>query len=155
MNRKEAIQKIMQTIDKKDIVIVSTGMTARAVYEVKDRALNFYMLGSMGNALAIGLGLALNTDRKVIVINGDASVLMSLGTIATQLKLKPKNLYHYILDNHEHGSTGGQPSASKEISFQGIPNTEIFEITKGKDKSPRIPLSCKTLKERFMKALHE
>jgi phosphonopyruvate decarboxylase len=106
MNRREAIERILDQVDDQDIIVSSTGMTSRELYNIEDRPLNFYMMGSMGNALAIGLGVALNTDRKVHVINGDASALMSLGTMVTHKKLNPANLYHYILDNNCHASTG-------------------------------------------------
>lgn len=155
MKRKEAIKCIVDDLEENDIIISSTGMISRELYEFKDRPLNFYMMGSMGNALSIGLGLALNNkDRKVIVLNGDGSALMSLGTMGTHNKLKPKNLYHFILDNNEHASTGGQTTSSNYINFEELaPNTYTLKVEKGKGDAKRIPLSCKQIKTRFYKAL--
>jgi len=84
---------------RKEIIISTTGMISRELCAVKDRPENFYMMGSMGNALGIGLGIAINSKHKVIVISGDGAALMSLGTMVLHKKLNPANLKHYILDN--------------------------------------------------------
>lgn len=153
MKHIDAIRKIMENV-KDEIVISSTGMISRELYAVKDRPRNFYMMGSMGNAVAIGLGIAINSKYKVIVISGDAAVLMSLGTLALHKKLNPKNLKHYILDNSCHSSTGGQPTCSDVIDFSKIaPNTEVIKIDKEKGDAPRIPLSPKQIKRRFKSAI--
>jgi len=157
MKRIDAIKQIMDKVKEEDIVIASTGMIAREVYQVKDRDRNFYMMGSMGNALSIGIGMALNRpDLLVFVINGDASVLMSLGTLVTHTKLCPPNLFHIILDNNCHASTGGQKTSSDKIEFTELaPNTYVLNIDKAKGDAPRIPLSGKQIKERFMRSLCE
>lgn len=153
MKRVEAIKKIMDSVED-EIVISSPGMISRELYAVKDRPRNFYMLGSMGNALGIGLGIAINSKHKVIVISGDAEVLMSLGTLALHKKLNPKNLEHYILDNNCHSSTGGQPTCSEMIDFSKLaPNTKVIKISKEKGDVPRIPLSLKQIVRRFKNAI--
>lgn len=153
MKRIDAIKKIMKNV-KDEVVISSTGMISREVYAVKDRLRNFYIQGSMGCALAIGLGIAINSKHKVIVISGDASALMSLGTLALHKKLNPRNLKHYILDNRSHSSTGGQPTCSDVIDFSKIaPNTEVIRVSKEKGDAPRIPLLPKQIKRRFKDAI--
>lgn len=153
MKRIDAIKKVMEKV-KDEIVISTTGMISRELYAVKDRPRNFYMLGSMGNALAIGLGIAINSKYKVIVISGDGAVLMSLGTLVLHKKLNPKNLKHYILDNNCHSSTGGQPTCSDSIDFSRLaPNTEVIKVSKEKGDAPRIPLSPKQIKRRFKDAI--
>ncbi len=155
MRRIDAIKDIMSNV-KDEAVIASTGMISREVYMVKDRPLNFYMEGSMGCALAIGLGIAINSNHKVVVISGDAAALMSLGTLALHKKLNPKNLKHYILDNEAHSSTGGQPTCSSAIDFSKLaPNTFVIKVSKEKGDAPRIPLSPKQIKERFVEALEQ
>lgn len=149
----DAIKKIMKNA-KDEIIISSTGMISREVYAVKDRPRNFYMQGSMGCALAIGLGIAINSKHKVIVISGDASALMSLGTLALHKKLNPRNLKHYILDNRCHSSTGGQSTCSDVIDFSKIaPNTEVITLNKEKGDASRISLSPKQIKRRFKDAI--
>ncbi|MBU1078073.1 MAG: sulfopyruvate decarboxylase subunit beta [Spirochaetes bacterium] len=153
MKRIEAIKDIMKDV-KDEIVIASTGMIARELYAVCDRPRNFYMMGSMGNALGIGLGLALNLKDDVIVLSGDGAALMSLGTLVLHKKLNPKNLKHYILDNNCHGTTGGQPTCSEEVDFQSLaPNTRVIKVDPEKGDAPRIPLSPEDISKRFKDAV--
>ena len=152
MRRIDAIKKIVESVTD-EIIISSTGMISRELYAVKDRPRNFYMQGSMGAALAIGLGIAINSKHEVIVISGDGAVLMSMGTLALHKKLNPKNLKHYILDNNCHSSTGGQPTCSDVMDFTSFPATEVIEVTKEKGDVPRIPLSPKEIMERFKNAI--
>jgi thiamine pyrophosphate-dependent acetolactate synthase large subunit-like protein len=75
------------------------------------------MIGSMGLASSIGLGLALQNPKKMIyVFDGDGNILMNLGSLTTISKLKPKNFIHIIFDNSSHESTGGQPTSTNKIS---------------------------------------
>jgi phosphonopyruvate decarboxylase len=97
----------------------------------------FYIQGSMGLAPAIGLGLALRTDRDVVVINGDASLLMCLGTTHTLRDHAPPTLFHYVLDNGCHESVGGQPAAHLELRYPGV--TEIVKISRD-GKPPRVAI---------------
>jgi len=153
LNRITAIKKIMSKI-KDEIVITSTGMISREVYQVKDRPKNFYMIGSMGNALAIGLGIAMNSKLKVIVISGDGAVLMSLGTLVLHKKLDLKNLKHYILDNSCHSSTGGQSTCSDVVNFEKLaPYTKVIKVNKAKGFAPRIPLHPQQISRRFKSAI--
>lgn len=154
MKRINAIKKIMRNV-KDEIVISSTGMISRELYAVKDRPRNFYMQGSLGCALAIGLGITINSKHKVIVISGDGAVLMSLGTLVLHKKLNPRNLKHYILDNGCQSSTGGQPTCSNAIDFTLFPNTEIIKVSKEKGDAPRISLLPKQIKERFKNAISD
>ncbi len=151
MTRLEAINKIMKNIEKNDLVIVSTGFLCRDVYEVADRPGNFYMCGSMGNAFGIGLGSALFTKRKVIVISGDGAALMNLGSLVVGNHLKLKNLTHYIIDNNSYASTGGQPTCSDSFDFSQFFNTIHIKVDRDEPPSPRISLTAKQIKERFMK----
>jgi phosphonopyruvate decarboxylase len=148
MQLSEAVKKIFDNVTD-EFVITSTGHISREAFRY-DRPRNFYMQGSMGSALAIGLGVAINQPKaKVIVISGDGAALMSLGTLALHAKLQQPNLTHYILDNNCHGSTGGQPTCSDAIHF-GIlaPNTHVFRTVAGKP-APRIDLSCRYIARRF------
>ena len=150
MKRKSAINCIMRTVKKDTVVITSTGMISREVYQTKDRDLNFYMQGSMGNALAIGIGIALNTNKKVVVISGDGAALMSLGTSVLFDGLNLPNLVHYILDNNCHATTGGQPTCSRYADFG---HSIKWLVSNEKGDAPRIPLSPKQITERFRNAL--
>ena len=153
MKRIDAIKNIIESVEA-EIVISSPGMISRELYAVKDRPRNFYMQGSMGNALAIGLGIAINSEHEVIVISGDGEVLMSLSTIVLHRKLNPKNLKHYILDNNCYSSTGGQLTCSDAIDFSKLaPNTIVFKVSKEKGDSPRISLPPNQIMTRFRNAI--
>lgn len=150
----EAIGRIIANVTD-ELIISSTGMISRELCLLKDRPRNFYVQGSMGSALAIGLGIAINSEYKVIVISGDGAVLMSLSTLVLHKKLNPTNLHHYILDNGCYASTGSQPTCSDAIDFSQLaPNTTVFRINKEKGNAPRISLSPKQIMERFRNSLN-
>ncbi|TET56419.1 sulfopyruvate decarboxylase subunit beta [Candidatus Bathyarchaeota archaeon] len=112
MRRFDAIRVIVDCLGD-EFVVACNGMINRELFAIGDRERNFYMLGSMGLASAIGLGVALaKPDSKVVVLAGDGNVLMSLGTLATIGKASPRNLVHVVLDNECHESTGGQETAT-------------------------------------------
>ena len=155
MKRFEVIQEIMDDVLDNEIIITSAGMISREVCHYKDRPRNFYVMGSMGACLGIGIGIALHkTDMNVIVIAGDGEILMGLGTLVLMNKLMLRNLELYILDNHSYSSTGGQPTCSDAINFGEIANCEVIEVEPGKGDAPRIDLSPKEIMERFYEAIN-
>jgi len=114
LKRIDAITIIAKEAKSQDALVVSNiGFPSRELYAVHDSSANFYMLGSMGMASSIGLGFALSRpDRRVIALDGDGSVLMNLGTLATLADQDPKNYLLIILDNGCYGSTGCQPTCT-------------------------------------------
>jgi phosphonopyruvate decarboxylase len=149
--RAEAIRTILERHGPEAVYVASTGYVARAVAEIAgDEYDVFYMQGSMGLAPALGLGIALNTERPVVVVNGDASLLMALGSTHTIRDHAPETFFHYVLDNGCHESVGGQPSARLEPSYPGV--SEIMEI--GRDgKPPRVSVAPVENAERIRKSL--
>jgi sulfopyruvate decarboxylase subunit beta len=106
------------------LLVCNIGFPSRELFSAKDRPENFYMLGSMGLASSIGLGLALaRPERKVMVLDGDGSVLMNLGTLATIAHYAPHNYLLVILDNCCYGSTGSQPTCTHL-------GTDLFALAK-------------------------
>ncbi len=146
---KVAIEKILSKVTD-ECVILSCGYISREAYRAKDRPRNFYMMGSMGMALPLGLGLAYQRpDLNVIVISGDGAVLMSFGSIMLHRYLYLPNFKHYILDNECYASTGGQLNC-----FHPLEMMEAEIVTVGKESdAPRIPLGCKYIKERFVESI--
>jgi len=116
LSRHHAIKIIKEVMGSRVIYVSTTGFISRSSFSIK-ASQDFYMLGSMGHALPIGLGIALESDKKVVVLDGDASCLMHAGAMASVGAKKPKNLIHVVLDNRAHGSTGNQPSLSSSIDF--------------------------------------
>lgn len=154
MNRKKAIECILDMLNKNEVLIVSNGMISRDVYFIKDRPLNFYMLGSMGCALAIGIGVAYSRpDLFVNVLVGDGAALMGLNTFALHNDLKLHNLTCIVLNNYCHATTGGQEVCSKDYDFEQYWQTYEYLCTPELLDSPRIPLTPIQIKERFVHAL--
>ena len=116
-----AIQAILRRVEPNDLVLSTTGMISREVFVIDDRPANFYMLGSMGLLSSFGLGLALQSpDKRVYVLEGDGSALMSLGALPLIATERPNNLVHIILDNEAYESTGSQPSISSKVDLAEI-----------------------------------
>jgi len=109
MTRYEAIQLIMAQV-RDELVVSNIGHPSQELFQIKDRPGNFFMKGSMGLASSIGLGLALAQPGPVVVIEGEGSVLMNLGTLATIGTVRPDSLCLLIIDNEVYGTTGGQPT---------------------------------------------
>ena len=126
MKRIDAIAIIAKEAKSQDALVVSNiGFPSRELYAIHDTSANFYMLGSMGMASSIGLGLALSRpERRVIALDGDGSVLMNLGTLATLADQDPENYLLIILDNGCYGSTGCQPTCTCR-------KTDLAKIAKG------------------------
>ena len=103
------------------VLIASTGFAGRELYAIEDRPNHLYMVGSMGCASSLGLGLSIvRPDKKVIVIDGDGAALMRMGNFATVGAYAGNNFYHLLLDNQVHESTGGQATVSAAIDFPAI-----------------------------------
>ncbi|MCH7606805.1 MAG: hypothetical protein IH962_06585, partial [Chloroflexi bacterium] len=106
IDRYKAIEAILQRVGSNDLVLSTTGMISREVFATDDRPGNFYMIGSMGLLSSFGLGLALQfPEKRVYVLEGDGSALMSLGVLPLIAAEGPNNLVHIILDNEAYEST--------------------------------------------------
>ena len=182
MNRKTAIQIVAKLVGN-DPIISANGYISRDLFQVCDKTSNFYMIGSMGLSSSIALGVSLkNPKKRVYVLDGDANILMNLGSLTTIGTLQPKNLIHLVFDNSIHESTGGQPTNTRKIQIEKIAkaaNYNVFKTNNGKQLSSiikktmnvsgpililikikksdyvskRVGLKPVKIKERFMKSL--
>ncbi len=133
--RTPVLEVIQNVLGQEVAVVATTGKTGRELYEVGDLKNQFYMVGSMGCALAFGLGIALNKpELKVLVVDGDGALLMRTGSMATVGAYKPKNLIHLLIDNEAHDSTGGQGTVTGGISFGAIASAFGYEKVYSTDK---------------------
>lgn len=131
MKRYDAIKKIVEDLDD-ELVISNIGVPSKELHEIRDSSSNFYMLGSMGMATPIGFGLSValeedGDDRKVIVIDGDGSVLMNFGELVTVYAQNPKNLILALIDNEAYGSTGSQITYASRVSLSNIARSIGFK----------------------------
>ncbi len=111
MIRNDAISALAAELDD-EITVTNLGVPCKELYAARDRDLNFYMFGSMGLVSSIGLGLALRTDRQVVVFDGDGSILMNPNALLEIGKEAPENLTIIALDNGAYGSTGSQETCA-------------------------------------------
>ena len=140
MKGTEAFKEIIPLLTDEP-VIHANGFICRESFNQKDREGNFYMIGSMGLASSIGLGVAMcRPNQKTIILDGDGNVLMSMGTLAMIASAAPKNLLHIVLDNEVYESTGKQRSLSKSIALdqvaQGAGYPHVKKVTKKEEIKP-------------------
>ena len=182
MTRSDATAHLVRRL-RDHAVVVSLGHPAYDLYVAGDRAENFYTWGSMGLTSSIALGLAMaRPDRRVVALDGDGSVLMNLGSLATIGTCRPPNLLIVVWDNELYGTTGGQPTATARgadlaaaAAAMGLASVtartaEEFDralddaeardratviVVKVDESAPqgKPPLDCVFIKQRFMAAL--
>jgi sulfopyruvate decarboxylase beta subunit len=145
------IIKIIAPYLEGKVVVSNLGWPSKELYAIKHQPSNFYMLGSMGMATPVGLGIALSSNKEVVVIDGDGSLLMNPGTLATAAFAAPQNLLLVAIDNGAYGSTGNQPTlAGSCVDLEqvargfGFRNTvkvagekDLVEAMKDRRKGPR------------------
>ena len=120
MTCREAVAILTAELGDTPFVVFTTGMISREA-AAADRAGRFYMVGSMGLACPIALGVALaQPGRAVVAVDGDGSALMALGTLAMVGYHAPERFLHVVLDNEAYESTGGQPSISARTPLEAI-----------------------------------
>jgi sulfopyruvate decarboxylase subunit beta len=125
MERRQCLEVIYEELTDK-LVVTIMGACAQELYDLGHRENFFYLQHAMGLASSIGLGLALHApEERVVVLDGDGSVLMNLGTFATMARYRPKNLIHVVFDNGSLLSTGGFDTHTTS----GI--TDLAAIAKG------------------------
>jgi phosphonopyruvate decarboxylase len=115
VTRLEATRLLVSSVDlvQTTPIIASLGHPAYDLFAAGDRPANFYTWGSMGLASSIGLGLAMaQPRRRVVVLDGDGSLLMNLGSLATIGWTRPVNLILVVWDNQSYATTGGQDTAT-------------------------------------------
>ena len=182
MIRSEILKEIAPII-RDQLVVCNIGIPSQELHAIDDQPTNFYMLGTMGLASSIGLGVALVQDKKVIAIDGDGSVLTNLGTLPTIANNAASNYILLIIDNGSYGSTGDQPtyaglktSLAKVAEACGCENVVecqaedtgrvlqeaidgdqmtiiVCKCESGNAKMPVITMDPVVIRDRFMKAV--
>jgi phosphonopyruvate decarboxylase len=119
--RRDYLAAVQAVAGERDILIATTGFTGRELYALDDRSNQIYLVGAMGCASSVGLGLALaRPDLRVTVLDGDGAALMRMGALAAIGYQRPSNLLHVMLDNGLHESTGGQATVSPSVDFAAV-----------------------------------
>lgn len=117
MNRFDVTSRLIAKLKHEEAVVGGIGNTNFDLWAAGHRPQNFYMLGSMGLAFPIALGVALaQPDRRVFALEGDGSLLMQLGALSTIAALTPKNLIMIVMDNGIYQITGAQPTPAAGVA---------------------------------------
>ena len=182
MIRSEILKEIAPIL-RPHLVVCNIGIPSQEMHAIDDQPSNFYMLGTMGLASSIGHGLAMSTDKTVITIEGDGSILCNMGTLATIANNPASNHILLIVDNGSYGSTGDQPTyTGKRTSLTDVAKAcgcenvvecraeetgdvlqkaidagqgmvIVCKCESGNAKMPVITMDPVVIKDRFMKAV--
>lgn len=147
--REEAVQMVAKSLDKNDVVVSTTGMISRELFEYREAAgdghqNDFLTVGSMGHASQIALGIALQKpNRNIFCFEGDGAVLMHTGSMAITASKKPDNFYHIVFNNGAHDSVGGQPTVALDIDLPAIARAvgypSVFSVDNQTDLAQLLP----------------
>jgi sulfopyruvate decarboxylase subunit beta len=153
--RYEILKMIAPYLDAK-VVVCNLGFPSKELFSIKHQQSNFYMLGSMGMATPIGLGISLASEKEVIILDGDGSLLMNPGSLATTAHFAPPNLTILAIDNSSYGSTGDQPTLTGScvdlaLVAKGFGIQNIIKASTGKQLADALKKPHKGL--RFIHAL--
>lgn len=135
MSREHALQAVVSNLDKADIIVSTTGMTSRELFEYRaamggEHSGDFLTVGSMGHASSIAMAIAgSQPTRQVFCLDGDGAALMHLGSMAVIGTQAPVNFKHIIINNGAHDSVGGQPTAGFAIDLPGIARACCYRST--------------------------
>lgn len=126
LSREEAIQKVAASLGEKDVIVSTTGMISRELFEYRTamgqgHERDFLTVGSMGHASQIALGIAMEKqDRRVWCFDGDGASIMHMGGMAIVASKHPENYIHVVFNNGAHDSVGGQPTVGLDIDLPAV-----------------------------------
>ena len=126
LNREGAIKAVVPLLDNDDIIVSTTGMTSRELFELREankqgHEKDFLTVGCMGHSSSIALGIALEKpERNVYCFDGDGALIMHMGALSVIGELNPKNFKHIVFNNFAHDSVGGQPTSADNIDIPAI-----------------------------------
>ena len=125
LKRSEVINEIFNTIKNNTNIVSTTGFTSRELMQIRNikkykKGNDFYMVGGMGHAAAVSLGVSLNSKKETICLDGDGAILMHLGSLGTVGFFANKNFKHILFNNNSHESVGGQLTNADKIDFKAL-----------------------------------
>ena len=155
-SRKEVLKIVLDCTKTDDwIIVASTGYAGRELYALEDRSNHFYMVGSMGCASSLALGLALSCPQfKILVIDGDGAALMRLGNLSMIGSYRPSNLFHLLLDNEVHDSTGSQKTTSQSTDLAKIAEGCGYQEVWRTDETDEVRIALEQKKEMQLTFAH-
>lgn len=151
--REEVLEEILNSIPEDSVVISTTGVCSREIWEIRERnnqshKYDFLTVGSMGHASSIALGVSMFTEKKVFCIDGDGAALMHLGSLGINAVNAPDNFIHILINNFCHDSVGAQPTIGSSVLFAGIAKKLGYEDPHVINRLESIKESIKILLEK-------
>ena len=159
LKREEVIENLLQNIKNKTNIISTTGFTSRELMQIRSaknykKGNDFYMVGGMGHSAMVTLGISLFSKNQTICLDGDGSILMHLGSLATAGLFAKKNFKHILLNNNSHESVGGQLTNADRISFEKLVKSlnykNFFKIENKKELSKKLNIFLKSSGPSFL-----
>lgn len=144
MTREEAIQIVAASLGEKDVIVSTTGMISRELFETRTawkqgHERDFLTVGSMGHASQIALGIAMEkADRKIWCFDGDGASIMHMGNMAIVASKHPKNYVHVVFNNGAHDSVGGQPTVGLKIDLPSVAKSVGYKETYSVDNMGKL-----------------
>ncbi|MDR1975213.1 MAG: phosphonopyruvate decarboxylase [Bacteroidales bacterium] len=125
MSREDAMQVVVNSLQKEDIIVSTTGKLSRELFEYREHTgaghkNDFLTVGSMGHSISIALGIAPNTEKNIYCLDGDGAILMHTGAMATAGVSGLKKLRHIVFNNGAHESVGAQPTVALQVNLPQI-----------------------------------
>ena len=152
LRREDEIEAILKALPEDAVVVSTTGMISREVYETRERLgqgheRDFLTVGSMGHALMIAVGIAkAQPERPVVCLDGDGASIMHMGNLAIAGQSGCANLTHIVLNNAAHDSVGGQPTVGGAIDLSAIAAACGYAVSSGADTAASLRLCASALK---------
>lgn len=159
ITRIKFLEILLKNIKKEDKLISTTGFTSRELFQLRKtkkmiKGKDFYMIGGMGHASNVGLGVSLYVKNNVIVLDGDGSMLMHLGGLANCGVKSKKNFKYLLLNNFSHESVGSQKTIVDQINLQMLSKslgfTKYIELRKERDIIKKLNSFLQSDKKTFM-----
>lgn len=153
LTREEAIQTVASSLGAKDVIVSTTGMISRELFEAREawhqgHERDFLTVGSMGHASQIALGIALEkTDRRVWCFDGDGATIMHMGSMAIVASKSPSNYVHVVFNNGAHDSVGGQPTVGLRIDIPAIAKAVGYRAAYSVDTAEGLADALQSLSE--------
>lgn len=152
MSREEAIQTVAAALGEKDVIVSTTGMISRELFEYRAQKnegheRDFLTVGSMGHASQIALGIAMEKDdRKVWCFDGDGATIMHMGSMAIVASKSPANYVHVVFNNGAHDSVGGQPTVGLKIDLPAVAKAVGYKDALTADSKESLAAALEKLK---------
>ena len=153
LTREEAIETVVECLPTNSVVVSTTGMISRELFEIRERrgeghSHDFLTVGSMGHASQIALGISMNQpDKSVYCFDGDGASIMHMGGMAIVASMQPANYTHIVFNNGAHDSVGGQPTVGLQIKLTEVAKAVGYTMAMSVDSKEKLQETLATLNE--------